>query len=337
MKKLIIFALVAIPFVLLLAAGYVLTKPNEQPATSFTVNPGDTFGRINHRLHEAGLVADMRIFHYYTKYNGALEKFRAGNFTIPQGANMPEVLDALIFGQPNLQSVTIPEGKNMYEVARILEGAGITGEADFIAAARNSSLIEQLDISAPTLEGYLFPETYRFAPSTPATLVAKAMVELFRKKTESLDFSHPFLSKHQVIILASVIEKETGAKFERPAIAGVFTNRLRKKMRLQSDPTTIYGIWERYKGNIRKADLLEHTPYNTYKIPALPVGPISNPSLEAIQAALEPQDHDYLFFVSKNDGTHIFSRTYQEHNRAVDQYQRNVRARQGKSWRNLKQ
>jgi UPF0755 protein len=167
--------------------------------------------------------------------------------------------------------------------------------------------------------------------------VAKTMIDLFKKKTEGIDWSHPFLNKHQVVILASVVEKETGAKAERPIIAGVFTNRLKKRMRLESDPTTVYGIWSRYKGNIRKDDLLEMTPYNTYKVPALPAGPISNPSLEAIQAVLHPQSNDYLFFVSKNDGTHVFTKTYQEHVEAVNNWQRNAKAREGKSWRNLKQ
>jgi UPF0755 protein len=163
------------------------------------------------------------------------------------------------------------------------------------------------------------------------------MISLFEKKTEHLNFSHSFLNKHQVIILASVVEKETGAKFERPAIAGVFTNRLKKRMRLESDPTTIYGIWSRYKGNIRKSDLLEVTPYNTYKIPALPIGPISNPSIEAIEAVLNPSEHEFLFFVSKNDGTHVFSKSYKDHAAAVDSFQKNNQARKGKSWRDLKQ
>jgi UPF0755 protein len=163
------------------------------------------------------------------------------------------------------------------------------------------------------------------------------MIDLYKERTKELNFDHPFLNRHQVFILASVVEKETGAKFERPMIAGVFTNRLKKRMRLQSDPTTVYGIWSRYTGNIRKADLLELTPYNTYKIPALPLGPIANPSFEAIQAVLSPAQHDFLYFVSKNDGTHIFSKTYQDHEKAVDDYQRNAKARQGKSWRDLKQ
>lgn len=140
-----------------------------------------------------------------------------------------------------------------------------------------------------------------------------------------------------MIVLASIVEKETGAKVERPTIAGVFHNRLNKRMRLQSDPTTIYGIWERYKGNIRKSDLLEETPYNTYKIPSLPVGPICNPSLEAIKAVIKPEEHNYLFFVSKNDGTHVFTEKYSDHNSAVNEFQKNSKSREGKSWRNLKQ
>jgi UPF0755 protein len=139
------------------------------------------------------------------------------------------------------------------------------------------------------------------------------------------------------VVLASVVEKETGAKEERPQIASVFTNRLRKRMRLESDPTTIYGMWERYTGNIRKDDLLQLTPYNTYKIPALPLGPIANPSFEAIQAVMAPATTEYLFFVSKNDGTHQFTTNYADHQRAVDEWQRNRSNRAGKSWRQLKQ
>ncbi len=307
------------------------------PDVVFTVKEGDTFGKINQRLSNAGIISNTRLFHYYAKYKGVVSKFRSGNFTIPRGANMAAVLDTLVYGTPNLSSVTIPEGKNMYEIAKLVGASGITSEAEFLKAVQNPDLISQLSIQANSLEGYLFPETYRFAPNTSARMVAKAMIDLFNEKTKDIDFTHPFLNKHQVITLASVVEKETGAKVERPAIAGVFTNRLKKRMRLESDPTTIYGIWTRYQGNIKKADLLEVTPYNTYKIPALPQGPISNPSLEAIKAVLKPADHDYIFFVSKNDGTHVFTRTYDEHLKAVEEYQINARARQGKSWRDLKQ
>lgn len=317
--------------------GYFYTKTYQGPDVHFVVENGDAFGKINQRLFTQGLISNKRIFHYMAKYKNVMSKFRAGSYTIPRGSNMMMVLETLVFGQPNLTSITIPEGKNMYEVAKLFAASGITSEEEFLEVVQHPDFISRLKINAPTLEGYLYPETYRFAPHTPAKIVAKTMIDLFNRKTEHLNFEHPFLSKHQVITLASVVEKETGAKIERPAIAGVFTNRLKKRMRLESDPTTIYGIWKRYKGNIRKADLLEMTPYNTYKVPALPQGPISNPSLEAIQAVLNPASHEYLFFVSKNDGTHVFTKNYQDHLKAVDDFQRNTRARQGKSWRNLKQ
>lgn len=341
MKKSLIVLLLVIPLFILGAVGGYITmlfqKSYTGPDKVFSVRNGDTFGRINQRLYEEGLIPDKRLFHYYAKYKNVMTKFRAGDFTIPRGANMSQVLDTLVHGQPNLTSITIPEGKNMYEIAKLLDAAGITSEKDFLEAVQNPDLISKLEIQANSLEGYLYPETYRFAPNTSAKVVAKSMIDLFQAKTKELSFHHPFLNRHQVIILASVVEKETGAKFERPMIAGVFTNRLKKRMRLQSDPTTVYGIWLRYKGNIKKSDLLELTPYNTYKIPALPQGPISNPSLEAIEAVLNPAHHDFLYFVSKNDGTHVFSKTYQDHEKAVDDFQRNAKAREGKSWRNLKQ
>jgi UPF0755 protein len=339
-KKLVI-TLVVLGLLVLISVGgyvgYVFTKTYQGPDATFIVENGDGFGRINQRLYTQGLIADKRLFHYLAKYKSVLNKFRAGSYTIIRGSNMYSVLDTLVYGQPNLTSITIPEGKNMYEVAKMLEAAGITTEADFLEVVQHPDFISQLKINAGSLEGYLYPETYRFAPHTPAKTVAKTMIDLFNRKTEHINFEHPFLNKHQVIILASMVEKETGAKVERPAIAGVFTNRLKKKMRLESDPTTIYGIWKRYTGNIRKADLLELTPFNTYKVPALPQGPISNPSLAAIEAVLNPEKHEYIFFVSKNDGTHVFTRTYQEHVQAVDSFQRNTKARAGKSWRNLKQ
>lgn len=340
-KKTLFFVFFVGPLLACLMVGvhvwFILNETYQGPDKVFVVKNGDTFGRINQRLSQEGIISNPRVFHHYAKFKGVLTKFRAGSYTIPRGAKMREVLDTLVYGQPNLTSITIPEGKNMYEVAKLLANAGITSEEDFLKAVQHPQIIAQLQIQATSLEGYLYPETYKFAPNTPATDVAKAMIDLFRKKTEDIDWNHPFLNKHQVVILASVVEKETGAKFERPAIAGVFTNRLKKRMRLESDPTTIYGIWSRYKGNIKKDDLLEMTPYNTYKIPALPAGPISNPSLEAIRAVLNPENNDYLFFVSKNDGTHVFTRTYKEHVEAVNAWQRNTKARQGKSWRNLKQ
>ena len=145
----------------------------------------------------------------------------------------------------------------------------------------------------------------------------------------------PLKSPDEALILASIVEKETGAKWERPAIAGVYLNRIHKKMRLQADPTTIYGIFENYNGNLRKSDLLTETPYNTYKINGLPLGPIANPGLAAITATLNPEKHNNLYFVSKNDGTHIFTPTYKAHLEAVKEWQQKRENRTGKSWRDL--
>jgi UPF0755 protein len=340
MKKLFLFLVLGVFVFSAGVVGYInmlLKETYTGPDKTFTVRSGDTFGRINQRLFDEGFIVDKRLFHYYAKYKDVLNKFKAGDFTIPTGANLAQVLDTLVYGQPNLISVTIPEGKNIYEIAKIIHQAGICSEADFLNAVKHPDIISKLEVQASSLEGYLYPETYRFAPNTSASLIVKSMIDLFKARTKDLNFDHPFLNKHQVIILASVVEKETGAKFERPLIAGVFTNRLKKRMRLQSDPTTVYGIWHRYNGNIKKSDLLEFTPYNTYKIPALPEGPISNPSLEAIKAVLAPENHDYLYFVSKNDGTHIFSKNYQDHEKAVESFQKNSEARKGKSWRDLKQ
>lgn len=333
--------LLSLPLIAILAGALYLSSIFNQkyngPDFVFTVKSGETFGRINQRLFNEGLIPNTRFFHYYTKYKNGLTKFRAGPFTISSGSTMSDVLETLIHGKPNLTAITIPEGKNMYEIAKIFANSNIASEQDFLTAAQDPEIIKTLEIEANSLEGYLFPETYKFAPNTPAKSVVIAMVDLFKHKTSDLDLTHSMLNKHQIIILASMVEKETGAKFERPAIAGVFTNRLKKHMRLESDPTTIYGIWSRYQGNLRKSDLLEVTPYNTYKIPALPIGPIANPSLEAIRAVLNPDQHKYLFFVSKNDGTHVFTERYKDHVQAVDDFQRNSKARKGKSWRNLKQ
>ncbi len=341
MKKALLWSMLIAPLisgVMIIATVFVLMKkPYSGPEVIVTVEIGDTFGKINKRLYDKDIIHNTRLFHYYAKYKDYMNKFRAGSYRIPTGATIPDVLEILVHGTPLLNTVTIPEGKNMYEVASIIERDGITSAESILALAKDPNFVKELGLEGNTLEGYLFPETYSFAAGTPARQVLKTMIDLFNKKTSDINFNHPFLTKHQVVVLASMVEKETGAKVERPAIAGVFTNRLKKKMRLESDPTTIYGIWERYQGNIKKSDLQEVTPYNTYKIPALPVGPIANPSLEAIQAVLNPEQNEFLFFVSKNDGTHIFSKTYKDHAAAVNEWQKKTSNRKGKSWRQLQQ
>jgi UPF0755 protein len=202
------------------------------------------------------------------------------------------------------------------------------------------SLGFQQNALPPTLEGYLYPDTYFFNKTiSPEDMTRQMVRKFFSVWSKEFDTRATQLgmTRHQVVTLASIVEKETGAPNERPMISSVFHNRLKKHMRLQSDPTTIYGIWKRYKGNIHKRDLLESTPYNTYTVAALPVGPISNPGVEAIRAALHPAESPYLFFVSHNDGTHEFTKTFGEHTAAVKRFQLDPKAREGKSWRDLNQ
>ena len=303
----------------------------------FTIAPGQGFAHINGALERKGFISSARLFHRYVQYKALTTKFRAGDYKIVPGLNMADVASLLTSGIAIALEVTIPEGKNLYETALILEEKGIVKSAqDFISLCEDPIFLKAKGLEGRSCEGYLYPDTYRFSPSTPAKTVIERLYGVFREKTHHLDFSRSRLDPHEIVILASIVEKETGAPWERPLIAGVFHNRLKKKMRLQSDPTTIYGIRSRYKGNLRKADLLEKTPYNTYRIPGLPVGPIANPGLASLEAVLEPAKHDYLYFVSKNDGTHVFSATYRQHNQAVKKYQKNRAARQGKSWRDLK-
>ncbi|MBD65056.1 MAG: aminodeoxychorismate lyase [Halobacteriovoraceae bacterium] len=304
----------------------------------FTITPGESFASVNGRLTREGLIASPRLFHRYNQLIDNMGNLKAGTYTIPNGATITDISYILTKGTPELTRVTIPEGKNMFEIGNILEESGITTYQDFVQYSRNKSAIKKLiGVDAPSLEGYLFPETYMFSKNTPAAQVAQTMVRQFKTQTQSIDLKHPKLSPHEVVILASIVEKETGAKWERPDIAGVYLNRLKKRMRLQADPTTIYGIWENFDGNLRRKHLLEKTDYNTYKMSGLPLGPIANPSLAAIKAVLNPNQHNYLYFVSKNDGTHIFTPTYKEHLKAVEYWQKNRSRRQGRSWRDLKQ
>lgn len=336
--KIILATLLAPLLSLMLIAihlSVVIFLPTETKSNLITINPGEGFSTINSRLYKEEFISNPRVFYYFAKYKNALTKFKAGTFEVPKSINMNDLLDLLTNGTPLLISVTIPEGKNIYEIGKILEEKNITTYASFIESARSTEMRNKLWGEAPSVEGYLFPETYKFAPNSPSKNIIEAMMNEFFKKASSLDFTKTNLSKHETIILASIVEKETGAKFERPLIASVYLNRLKKKMRLQADPTTIYGIYENYDGNLKKSHLLEVTDYNTYKLPALPLGPIANPSLEAIKAVLEPKDSQYIFFVSKNDGTHIFTENYKDHLKAVEFWQKNKANREGKSWRDL--
>lgn len=329
--------------VLALAGGYLWVKGElnysyKGPEVTFKINNGDNFPKINQNLYKEGIILNRRVFHKYTAYKNLLSKFKSGNYIIKNGMNLDDLLEMFVSGDAIKNLVTIPEGKNLYEIADILSNKNFLKNKDrFIELAKSADYAKKLGINSISLEGYLFPDTYNFEEDETPESLLKKMTNHFKAQTKSLDLSSTFLSPEEVIILASVVEKETGAKFERKIIAGVFFNRLKKKMKLQSDPTIIYGMWERYDGNIRRKDILAPSKYNTYTIKSLPIGPIANPGLDAIKAVLDPDTHDYLFFVSKNNGTHKFSKTLKEHNSAVRTWQLTKKNKKGRSWRDLKQ
>lgn len=340
MKKSHILFLIGAPlFAMLLVAIRIYYSAvvwrYQGPDADFLISPSENFSSINSRLQKQNLISSARLFHRYSQFKGVLNKFKAGHFIIKHNSNLLDVYRTLIIEKAQILLFTVPEGKNMFEIGKMLEDNSIVKYDEFIALARDKSFLHELGIEADSIEGYLYPESYDFAPNLPAKAVIKTMVNEFHKKIAPVDFSKTSLTPRQVLILASMVEKETGDKKERPMIAGVFHNRLKIKMRLQSDPTTIYGKFEEKDGSLKlsKKDLQTPTEYNTYTLPALPKGPICNPGIESINAVLNPAVHKYLYFVSENDGTHIFSETYEKHAAAVNKWQKDPKNREGRSWR----
>ncbi len=305
------------------------------------VNKGQSPASVARQLEAMQIIQNGKIFLYYGKLKGAWGKIKAGEYELSPSMTPNQIFTILESGISVSRPFLVREGQNIYEIADAIEAKGFGLKERFLKLARDSTFIASTGLTpTPTsLEGYLFPDTYLLQRKMTQEEILKAMVKRFQSAWGPNDEQKARelgMTRDQVITLASIVEKETGAPEERPVIAGVFHNRLSKKMKLQSDPTTVYGIWSRYKGNIHKSDLLESTPYNTYTVAALPVGPISNPGSDAIRATLNPALHHYLYFVSKNDGTHAFTATYEDHSKAVAQFQLDRRAREGKSWRDLK-
>jgi UPF0755 protein len=342
MKKWMLFGVFS-PLISLICVSFLLyyltySWSYQGPERMFEIKEGEGFSRINYRLHKEGFIVSAKIFYQYAKYHQGLEKFKIGLFQIRSGMNLVDIYDLLQHPDPHAVRITIPEGKNMYEIAKILEAAKITNAKDFLYWCRHRDFLQGNHIEYPTIEGFLYPDTYIFSKMTSPKKIILSMLEVFRQKIQTLPIQTSQLNFYQTITLASIVEKETGAKKERAIIAGVFFNRLKKKMRLQSDPTTIYGKIQMngfFDGNILKKDLQSDNHYNTYRIPALPPGPISNPGIDSIKAVISPAQHSYFFFVSKNDGTHYFSNTYEEHLKQVRIYQLTKENREGKSWRQL--
>lgn len=287
------------------------------------VPEGASFKETANLLAQKGLIMSPFWFRLLGKFQDAERKIKPGEYDLHTAMRPAEILNQLVSGRVIQYSVTIQEGLTARQICRVLGATGIVKEADVARLVADPTFIKSLGIEASTLEGYLFPDTYYFPKRVKAEDVVRAMVSRLRQVyTPELQAQSAALqlTEIQVLTLASIIEKETGQDAERPLISAVFHKRLRKGLPLQSDPTVIYDI-PNFNGNLTRAHLTQKTPFNTYVNQGLPPGPIANPGLKAIQAALNPAPVDYLYFVSKNDGTHQFSATVQEHNRAVDHYQ----------------
>ncbi len=294
------------------------------------IKPGMTLKQVAHFLADKELLSEPSTFMLYTYLQGEQNHIQAGEYRFSPSMPPRDILEALTSGMAVLYTVTIPEGYRITDIAGLLEAKGLVDKPAFIEATRNRELLESLHISSGSLEGYLYPETYKFSKAGGARRIVQTLLDTFKERVlqpervqqaEAMQFTF-----HEIITLASLIEKETGLGKERKLISSVFHNRLAKKMRLQTDPTVIYAMVN-FDGNIRKKDLSIDSPYNTYKHFGLPPGPIASPGLESIQAALDPEESDFLYFVSRKDGSHQFSTNYKDHIRAVQKYQLSHRVR----------
>lgn len=302
-----------------------LRAPLNTQTRAIVVPRGETFTHFVDVMAEASLVSQPAFLKLYGRFYPLIRNLKAGEYAIEPSDSTLSILKRIRRGEVVQHSVTIPEGLNSREIAEMMAAAGIADEIEFLRLVTDATFLSSVGIQSTSLEGYLFPDTYHFSRGYGASGVIKAMLARFKQSLPG-SFSQLAaavgLTETQALTLASIIEKETGAAEERKLISAVFHNRLKKKMRLQSDPTVIYGIGPAYDGNIRKRDLLTTTPYNTYRVGGLPPGPIASPGADAISAAVSPAPVSYLYFVSRNDGTHYFSSSLIEHNKAVDLYQK---------------
>jgi len=323
--SLITFALIVIP---VLCAGFwaqrfMATPVTPAEPTIVEVKAGSSFTRVANRLESAGIVSDAVRFTWLARWRGATAQIHAGEYLFEGAARPDEVLTRLVAGDIRRFQVTIPEGFNLREIAARLAATGIGTTEDFLSICYDPFFIKELAIEADSLEGYLFPETYTYTSSTTARQLLRAMVDQLNrhlapamlKRAEALG-----MNRHQLLTLASIIQKEAGNVMEMPLISAVFHNRLKRGIALQADPTVIYGIAD-FDGNLTRKHLETPTPYNTYRKRGLPPGPIASPGLFALRAAANPAETKDLYFVARGDGTHEFSATLKEHNRAVRRYQ----------------
>ena len=287
---------------------------------------GEGTRAIGERLVAAGVVRDVLTYRVALWMSGDARRLKAGEYRFDRAMTPGEVLGKIARGEVYVVNLTFREGLTIAEMGQIFESHGFGPASAFIEAARDPSLVAQIDPRATDLEGYLFPETYLLSRHTDASRLVRLMVDRFQHVfTADLQQAaqEQGLTVRQAVTIASLVEKETALPNDRPVVAAVYENRLRIGMALQCDPTVIYALTKAgtYTGNLRHDDLAYDSPYNTYRYPGLPPGPIAAPGKGSLEAAVRPADADFLYFVSRNDGSHEFARTLEEHNRNVRKFQ----------------
>ncbi|MDO9110334.1 MAG: endolytic transglycosylase MltG [Desulfatirhabdiaceae bacterium] len=288
-----------------------------------TVLPRQQLKATADMLFDSEIIRAPTSFYLYARAFGYARRIQAGEYLLSGGMTPKQILEIMASGKVFLHKITIPEGYNLKEIAAVFAGAGLVSESQFLDAARDPQMCRGWKIEADTAEGYLFPDTYYFPRGVSAEKILSTMIQQFRQVFTSAmaqQAEKMGLSIHQAVTLASIIEKETGSDSERPMVSSVFHNRLKRRMRLESDPTVIYGI-DNFDGNITRRHLRTPTPYNTYTRQGLPPGPIASPGARSLLAAVYPAQSEFLFFVSRQNKTHQFSRTWDEHLKAVRKYQ----------------
>lgn len=330
-RLIIVIAFLIILLIAGLATTYFYIKwPVEHPDVEMTINAGTSVRRISDVLEQKGVVKCAPCFRLYITVMGNASKLRAGDYEFESGLSASEVITKLLTGDFKTYKITFVEGWTVDQMAEYLKTIPFIEGTDFAEKfaqlTKDKEFIENLNIGweTPTLEGYLFPSTYQvYKLKEPEKLIFLMVNEFKRRFADDIEEkSSKFdMSPHEVVVMSSIVEKETGSPEERKLVASVFHNRLKKGMLLQSDPTTIYGL-EDFDGNLRKRDLSNPHKYNTYVHPGLPPGPIANAGGASMKATMDPAETDYLFFVSKNNGTHVFTNNLSEHNRNVWEYQK---------------
>lgn len=307
----------------------------------FEVLPGQGMNLVSQQLESKGLVKNAWVFALYARLAGESPKLKRGEYQLNTLMTPDQIMSVITSGKSIFRNLTFAEGLTVFDVAEILEKAGYGTYTDNLAMMFNKDFVKSL-LAEPqeSLEGYLFPETYQVTKFDTSKDIIAQMVNRFLlvwKDYENLAQLAGW-TRHQAVTFASIVEKETGAKSDRPLVSSVFHNRLKKNMRLQTDPTVLYGIaivQKKMPNNITRTDLVTPTPYNTYTNAGLPPTAISNPGRDAFEATFKPAQTNYLYFVSRNDGTTNFSESLTDHNKAVQTFQMNAKNRGGTSWRDL--